>query len=101
MIDLMFLKENPEVAKSVRVEISGADLLALSKSLYELALADTKQTSKEEEVYLTPAQMAKTLQVSLVTLWSWDKKGITKPQRIGNAKRYRRSDIEKMLSPEA
>jgi len=33
--------------------------------------------------YLTPAPVCEALQVSLVTLWSWDKKGITRPLRIG------------------
>lgn len=60
----------------------------------------TIEPPKEAESYLTPAQFAEALQVSLVTLWSWDKKGITTPLHIGNAKRYRRSDLEKILKSE-
>lgn len=99
MIDLNVLKENPELAKSVKLEISGADLLAFGESIHKSAIAESeKNAPKETEVYLTPAQLAEALQVSLVTLWSWDKKGITRPLRIGNAKRYRRSDLEKILT---
>jgi hypothetical protein len=44
--------------------------------------------------YLTTDQVCELLSVSRVSLWSWDKKGITKPIRFGNVKRYRLSDIE-------
>lgn len=98
MIDLNVLKENPEIAKSIKLEINGADLLAFGKYIHNNAIALGKKQPIEIEEYLTPKQFADAIQVSLVTLWSWDKKGITKPLRIGNAKRYRRSDLEKILS---
>jgi len=97
MVDLSILKENPELAKSLKLEISGADLLAFGESIQKKATEEGKNTPKEVEEYMTPPQFADALQVSLVTLWSWDKKGITKPLRIGNKKRYRRSDLEKIL----
>lgn len=98
MIDLNVLKENPELAKNVKLEITGADLLAFGESIHKSAIEEGKKTPIVEEEYLTPKQFADALQVSLVTLWSWDKKGITRPLRIGNAKRYRKSDLEKILS---
>jgi hypothetical protein len=55
------------------------------------------QTIQKEEEYLTPAEMAQFLKVSMVTLWHWDKKGITRPLRVGNLKRYRKSDLEKII----
>ena len=54
------------------------------------------QITKEEE-YLTPQEMAQALKISMVTLWHWDKKGITRPLRVGNLKRYRRSDLESIM----
>ena len=96
MVDLKVLKENPELAKSLRLEISGFDLLEYSDEMVKRAVEASK-TKETQEEYLTPQQYADALQVSLVTLWSWDKKGITKPLRIGNAKRYRRSDLERIL----
>jgi len=56
-----------------------------------------KQKVQKEEEYLTPAEMAQFLKISMVTLWHWDKKGITRPLRVGNLKRYRRSDLEKII----
>ena len=90
------LKNNPELADNLTLKVSATDLqefaeLCINKGRHE------KEEPIDPEEYLTPQQLADTLQVSLVTLWSWDKKGITKPLRIGNAKRYRRSDLEKVL----
>lgn len=100
MIDLTILKENPELAKSIRMEISGTELLSFGESYHKSLLAESEKIRKVSEEYLTPQQFAESLQVSLVTLWTWDKKGITRPLRIGNAKRYRRSDLEKIMSNE-
>ena len=98
MIDLTFLRENPELAKNIKLEVSGADLLAFGKAIHNWATEEGKEhIPKEIEQYLTTKQFADALQVSLPTLWAWDKKQITRPLRIGNAKRYRRSDLEKIL----
>jgi len=56
-----------------------------------------EQSIQKEEEYLTPTEMAQFLKISMVTLWHWDKKGITRPLRIGNLKRYRKSDLEKII----
>ena len=101
MIDLSLLATNPELAKNLKLEISGSDLMAFAEYIHQRALEERdKNTSKETETYLTPQQFAEALQVSLVTLWSWDKRGITKPLFIGKAKRYRHSDLEKILTGE-
>jgi len=58
-------------------------------------LADRPETpSPGVERYLTTDQFCDALNISRVTLWSWDKKGITRPVRVGNLKRYRLSDLE-------
>jgi excisionase family DNA binding protein len=99
MIDLTLLKGNPELAQSVRIEVSGADLLAFGESIHRQALKEREP--EKAEAYLTSEELSKILKVSLVTIWSWDKKGIIKPLRIGNQKRYRKSDIEKFLQEES
>lgn len=97
MIDLSFLRENPELAKNLKLEITGADLMAFGESMHKKAIEEREKPPDTEE-YLTPAKYAEILNISLVTLWNWDKKGITRPLRIGNKKLYRRSDLEKILS---
>lgn len=90
------LKTNPELAKNLTISVNAAEL----KEFAELCVDKGRQEKVkpiDPEEYLTPQQFADALQVSLVILWSWDKKGITRPLRIGNAKRYRRSDLEKIM----
>lgn len=72
----------------------------LIKEVADLKLMLAKQpeqTIQKQEEYLTPAEMAQFLKISMVTLWHWDKKGITRPLRVGNLKRYRKSDLEKII----
>jgi len=98
MNTLEFLTQNPEAAKHVKLEVTGADLLSFADTLHKNAMEAGKTTPQRNEEYLTSAEMAEALKISLVTLWSWDKKGITIPLKIGNQKRYRRSDLEKFLN---
>jgi len=99
MIDLALVKENPELAKSIKIEMSLADLIEFGESIHRTAIEYAKRkTSNNEEEYFTPQQLAALLKVSLVTLWSWDNRGILSPLRISNIKRYRKSDIEKILN---
>lgn len=100
MIDFSVLKENSELAKSVKLEMSCADLITFAETIHKNAVAERIKNAPLEEEYLTPAEYAKILKISLVSLWSWDKKGITKPLYIGNKKLYRRSDLEKILNHE-
>ena len=55
-----------------------------------------KPETKHQERYLTTDQVCELLSITRVTLWSWDKKGVTSPLRVGNLKRYRLSDIDAM-----
>jgi hypothetical protein len=100
MTDLLsILSQNPELAKYIKIEATASDLIAFGDMIVQKAIREIQRhSSVEPEEYLTPAQFAEALQISLVTLWSWDKKKITIPLYIGNQKRYRRSDLEKILN---
>jgi len=91
------IKSNPDLIPNLNITARGSDLQDFAKLCIEAGRQERPEP-KDPEEYLTPQQFADILQVSLVTLWSWDRKGITKPLRIGNQKRYRRSDLEKILS---
>ena len=90
------LKNNPELSEHLTIKVNASDLKEFAELCINKGKQEKAETTNPEE-YLTPAQFAEALQVSLVTLWSWDKKGITRPLRIGNKKLYRRSDLEKIL----
>jgi len=84
-----------ETGGSIKVELSAADLNNLAnetgrKSAQELYDLLQKEESGE---YITGDNVCKLLKVSRTTLWNWDKKGITKPRRLGNIKRYLKSEI--------
>ena len=96
MIDLSILKTNPELAKNLTLEVSAAELEEFAEICFNKGLQKRLSTPPPEE-YLTSSEYAEELKISLVTLWNWDKKGITRPLRIGKVKRYRRSDLEKIL----
>jgi hypothetical protein len=79
------------------VTLTVEQMQSLIKEGVKEVLRDIEPQVKEVEEYLTPAEFAEVLKISLVTLWSWDKKKITHPLHIGNQKRYRRSDLEKIM----
>jgi len=90
------LKNNPEIAVNLNVTANVNDLKTFAETCIEAGRKEKPEPIKVEE-YLTPKEMTEALKISLVTLWSWDGKGITIPLRIGNKKRYRRSDLEKIM----
>lgn len=67
----------------------------IGKAKMELA-REIEENSKE--VYYTREQAATILSVTLPTLWNWDKKGFLKPVRFGGLCRYKKSDIERLLT---
>jgi len=52
------------------------------------------------EQYLTPKQAAGKLDVALSTLWRYDKQGYLSPVAIGGKRRYKLSDVNKILKAE-
>ena len=66
---------------SIRLEVSGEDLLAFSKSLIDRA---------KEELATQVAEARK-------ELWHWNRKGYLKAVKVGNKVRYRTSDIQRIL----
>ena len=91
--------ETPELTKTIKLEVSVEDLFAMGRYILQKA-EENRPEPKEEEEYLTPQEMADALKVSLTTIWNWDRKGLTRPLRIGNKKRYRKSDLAKILCEE-
>ncbi len=88
-----FLLTNPELAKHIKFEISGSDLLNLSATLIRVSIEKEKE-SKDDEKYLTRKDVSKILKKNLTTLWRWDKNNILKPNHIGL---YKKSDIDRFL----
>ena len=76
-------------------EIIDSRLQNIEDSLQQLIKKPDPKPPTEEK-YLTTDQVCELWSISRVSLWNWDKKGITNPVSIGNLKRYRLSDIENL-----
>lgn len=85
------IEKNPELI----LKISTPDIRELARICIEEGRSQMAATAPDE--YMTPKQYAEALHVSLVTLWTWDKQGITRPYHIGARKLYKRSDLEKIM----
>jgi excisionase family DNA binding protein len=78
------------------------DQISISDLVNRLALKvkeinEQRPGSEPLEKYLTRKETAKLLQVSLVTLNEWSKKGIIQSYRIGGRIRYKYSEINESL----
>ena len=93
---LSILREAPG---SIRLEVSGEDLLAFSSNLINRAKEElATQIAEARKVrFLTKEQVKELCGVCDATLWHWNRKGYLKAVKIGNKIRYRTSDIQRIL----
>ena len=98
-IDLATLLERVPNA-TITVQLSDLNafarrLIADTREEYEQEISDRLLAIKEN--YLTADTVKDVLQISETTLWRWAKAGYLLPVMIGGQKRYKQSDIEKMV----
>ncbi len=67
-------------------------LIAEVKRELEQSIADEKA-----ETYLSREKVAEMLEVSTATLWRWQKLNYLVPILVGGKRRYRKSDVMKIL----
>lgn len=81
------------------LQVDRSELRAELKELYAEIRMEVERDAitKASERLITPEQAADTLKVSKVTLWRWEKSGYLIPISIGGKKRYRNSDIAKII----
>lgn len=93
---LSILREAPG---SIRLEVSGEDLLAFSSHLINRAKEElATQVAEARKVrFLTKEQVKELCGVCDATLWHWNRKGYLKAVKIGKKIRYRTSDIQRIL----
>ena len=92
---IQLAKECPGLTVSIKL----TDLVEANKELIEETkrnLQKTLEDAKSEE-YLSREKVIEWLEVSATTLWRWEKCGYLIPVAVGNKKKYRMSDIQKIL----
>jgi len=92
MVTEEFFKNNP----NVNITVSATDL----QKVFDYAISRTRSEFGESknETYYTIAETAKELKVSKPTLWRWCKSGYLVPITVGGKRRYKTSDIQKLLT---
>lgn len=95
----MKLKDYFETGMNVSVSIGLDDL----RRWHQEVLADTKRqleqaiTDANAETYPSAKKVAEILDVNESTLFRWRKKGYLVPIEIGGKRRYKMSDVNKIL----
>lgn len=90
------ITENPNVI----FQISGFELKAFAEQILlgakAIALQEAEDAAKSDQL-LTIGEAAKLLHVSKMTLYRWDQNDILKKVEIGGKRRYRKSDIDRLV----
>jgi excisionase family DNA binding protein len=81
------------------VGIKPDELLAKIEAIIEAKLSETSGLRKEDPStkYLSRAQVAELLKISLPTLHSWTKIQLLQSYKIGNRVLYKQEEVEKAL----
>jgi hypothetical protein len=90
-----FLSQNPNVNFTISANhLKEAIEFCVSKTRQDL---EQQLTDAATETYPSPTQVAKILDVDKSTLWRWSKSGYLTPIEIGGKRRYKMSDINRLL----
>lgn len=87
----------------LQVTISLSDLIEANTML----IADTKKeleqliTDEKSETYPSREKVMEMLDVSQSTLWRWQKAGYLVPLNVGGKRRYKMSDVRRILEGDA
>ena len=89
-------KACPEAIISVKV----GDLIEANEALVAKTKEELEQliTDNATETYPSRQKVAEILDVDLSTLHRWAKRGILVPLEIGGKRRYKMSDVRRMLN---
>ena len=89
-------RQCPDLTVSIRL----GDLIEANQSLVEEALMRLEKSVAESrtEIYLSRTKVMEMLEVASATLWRWEKCGYLVPLSVGGKKRYRRTDIQRLLN---
>ena len=96
----MSIQELIDSGANVTIAVKASDLKDFAKSLVEQtrsAIASEIESGRRE-IYYTTDQMTEILNVHRTTLWRWDKDKYLCPVEVGGLRRYRKSDIDRILT---
>lgn len=94
------LLELAEENRNIVISISLTELIECNEALIRRAKAELEQqvTDAAAETYPSAAKVAEMLDVNKTTLWRWAKSGYLVPIEIGGKRRYKMSDVKRLLN---
>lgn len=93
------LLELAEERRNIIISISLSDLIECNEELIRRTKIELEQqiTDAASETYPSIKKVAEILDVDKSTLWRWAKSGYLVPIEIGGKRRYRMSDVNRIL----
>ncbi len=93
---LELAKACPDAIVSVKI----GDLIEANEALVAKTKEQLEQiiTDQATETYPSREKVAELLDVNTSTLWRWAKRGLLVPIEIGGKRRYKMSDVRRMLN---
>ena len=95
MTDFDFLLANPELAKTIKLEITGSDLLSLANTLVKAGRINGINDTRKVEPMLTIEEVCAMVRRDRTTLNRWHNDGVLKHNSLGL---YKQSDITNFLN---
>ena len=94
----MFLKDLLQQG-NVTIAVTLSDLKQFAQELIQITKQELEQkiTDANAESYPSPEEVAEMLDVDRSTLWRWNKRGYLCHIEVGGKRRYRMSDINRLL----
>lgn len=85
---------------NVNLTMTAHDLREFATSIVETTRKEleTVITDQRAETYLSVAKVAEILSVDKTTLWRWNKRGYLTHIEIGGKRRYKMSDVQRILN---
>ena len=88
-------KQCPDLVVSIRLhDLVEANTLLIAEAKRELEQMITDQNA---ETYPSREKVMEMLDVSQATMWRWQKSGYLVPINVGGKRRYRMSDVKRIL----
>ena len=95
MSDLSLLAEKYQ---NINITVSLEDLTKFGEFIFNKTKLEYEKVEEEvEEVYVSPKEAAEILNVGGTTLYRWRKQNYLNHIEVGGRRRYRLSDIKKIL----
>jgi len=101
-LTIMFYNNLAELSKDypdLNVTVKLGELIEVVEYCVNFTRSNLEQIIQDEsqEKYLSPQKTAELFDVNLSTLWRWQKQGYLTPIELGGKRKYRQSDIDKIL----